>query len=537
MRLDAVLWRDLQFGGVACLWAALLALGIDGLRRFRPWRQASKADLWLLVLAVLSGLALRLWAIPFPSDIRSAMDQGLFINGPAHYWSAGYSVFLHAVFAVFGPSFETAIRANIVVGSATIAALYFLGVLYLKDPLAALAGAAILATAPISARLSASDSAHVLLTLCLLLSFCFVILWARTGEWRWFAQACGWWILAANVRCEALVYAAALALVAVGAAPRFPSLARGAAPWLVLTAAGMILLASPVFQALAQRSYGAGGEHGSLWRGPWFLSPDSSGWTSALSVLGAGVLVFGPARRVGGLALLAAMAVVVFPAATPSNLAHNARYRHFLPVFAMFCLVAGRGLAAFIRGVETTLRRTWISRDLAAGVAPAAILLAALSSLPALGFLRKTWTHQLELAFVYDGLRRIDDGCTIVRRACWLTDSGLELSPGMSLQVGRKHGWVDTGDFLAGRAGAVGDCAVYYRSATCFAAPKRSPGKTYEGVVEELPECREMSKRYVLEPLAEAVLPAKPYVNEQYAAAAIPVGFYRIHPRRGGTLP
>ena len=44
-------------------------------------------------------------------------------------------------------------------------------------------------------------------------------------------------------------------------------------------------------------------------------------------------------------------------------------------------------------------------------------------------------------------------------------------------------------------------------------------------------ECAEMRRRFELEPMAGALLPALPYVREAYTRTPVPVALYRVRAR------
>ena len=75
----------------------------------------------------------------------------------------------------------TVALANVAIGSITVVAVYAFVAVYFEDRLAALASAAVLACQPISIRYSASDSAHVLVTLGLFLAVTFTAVWMKRG--------------------------------------------------------------------------------------------------------------------------------------------------------------------------------------------------------------------------------------------------------------------------------------------------------------------------------------------------------------------
>lgn len=506
------LWAyRLQFCLVSGLWVVLLAWGADRLRRGRPWRALTTEEgAWLLAAAVLAAAA-RVSADPFPADIRSAYEMGLQV-GRTHLWAAGYSALLHALFAVAPATLATACAANVVLGTLTVPALYWLAAELTGERKTALAAAAVLAVVPILARFSASDSAHVLAALCLILGLACGAVWARGGGRGWLAAGLGWLVLGVNARPESVVFLPAAALVCWA---RWERGARpGAwAPWVPLLAAEVALLVVPALEMLGLLARGDGSGIGIHLRdNPWFVGPAAPAALAALSLLGGAVLLLRERTRRLALAWLAAMALVSLPCMSPEGPARDTNYRYFLPLLALFCFPAGAGAAFLVD--RTAAGPAWRSAALVA--------LPLLGALPCAGFLHKRWTHQLEEAFLRAALVKVEDGCAIVRRAPWLGDSGLEAPAALSAEAGRRHSWVDLHAFLAG--GGPSGCAVFYQSASCSAEPASGESA--------VPECRRMRESFRLEPLAEVLLPALPYVKERYLVDPVPVGLYRVVGRR-----
>jgi hypothetical protein len=161
------------------------------------------------------------------------------------------------------------------------------------------------------------------------------------------------------------------------------------------------------------------------------------------------------------------------------------------------------------------------------------VTVALLCSAPNFDFLRERWTYERKFDFLREHIGEIEDGCIIVRRGPYLADSGMEPLPGLSREVGRRHFWVDTTTFLeGGEPSSQSRCVVFYETASCHARDTSTTSQAHLGDFTVLPECREVRERFHLEPLWRTELPARPYVKEEYTVDPVPVGFYRLWPRR-----
>lgn len=491
----------------------LVAVLIPWTARF-AWRRRGGLQEGALIAAaacMLLGLALRVMVDPFPADIRSALDMG-FMIGRCFRWAAAYSVVQHALFSVFPPVLETVSRANILFDTVSIGLLYAVARRLLRDPAAAVAAAAVYAAHPIAARFAASDSAHVLLTLCYLISLWLLVLWREEGEPRALLAAAAWWAVACNVRMEAVIFAPAAALIAATIRSDKPLRWREPAAACLAAAPFLVFPAVDILTDLAA-------DHGSSNLEGFIFNPFFDPSVSPLPVIAAALLGAAAAlrRRPWKLAAaLAAAAFIALPTMEPSA-DNQTNYRYFLPVLALFAVAAGHGAAAAADGLGA--RRPLRLRTLFVLIA-----LIAAGSAPWWGFLRRAWTHELEFTFARRHLRGIADDCTVVRLARFGAEAGLEISPKLSLEVGRRHLWRDTEHFL--EAPSLDGCVVYYESASCRA--RAGTGVIRDSDWTLRPECRRMRRLFVLEPIAEGRLRAAPFGAEAYMEDPVRVGYYRI---------
>ncbi|MBI5239950.1 MAG: hypothetical protein HY926_05730 [Elusimicrobia bacterium] len=506
-----------QFALVSLLLAALVASGIGTAVRSRFWRLLPRDELIGLLACLALAAVVRACAQTFPSDAVLASSQGSYIGPATHRWGPAFSALLHLLYLFAPGNVETVARLNVVVGTLTAALVFAFTAAYFEDRLAAFSAAAVLACQPVLARYSASDSNFVLLTFCLFLACLFMTLWSRRGPDSLLLQAIGWMAVAANIRGEAVSYAAVLPLILVGAGgpPCRAKLARSLPAVLV----GGLLLLYPAGILLTEL-FSAQGHRGFIsplgLAQAFFLSRHSPSAIAGAAVLGAvGTLAAQPRRAA---CFLLALAVVSLPTGFQARADTEILHRHVLPHLAAWCVFAGCGfsVAAALCGRL---------RGLAQGPPPwaaAAVLAFVLAvSAPCWGFLTKTWTHALEYEFIAAHLGRVPEDCLMVAPA--VEGTGLFITPDLSSQVGLRHRWLAAARLLGLPADR---CAVFYRAAAC--RDRRALG--WSG--GEHPACRGLSERFDLEPLWTASLPALPYAWEDYGTDPVPVGFYRIKAKR-----
>ncbi|MDP3541680.1 MAG: glycosyltransferase family 39 protein [Elusimicrobiota bacterium] len=507
-----------QFALAGLLLAALLPA--TALIAWARRRDARRLDLAAAGGCMLLGLAVRGAVEPFPGDIRTALDMGFMIGGPSHMWAAGYSLIQHALLAVFPASLETVARANVVLDTLSVGLVYSLARRLLRDPAAAAAAAAVYAFHPVAARFAASDSAHVLVTFCYLTALWLLGVWREEGGPRALLAAAGWWALACNARMEAVIFAPAAALIAANFASERPARPAHAAAACLAAAPFLVFPGAEILRHLLD-NHGAFNPAG-LFKNHFFMSPESPAPFAAAAVLGIGLSLRRSPWKLAALA--SAIALVALPS-FGGGADDQTSYRYFLPSFALLSVLAGQGAAGAL-GHFAAKRPRLLAHP---GYLAFIVLLIAALSAPWRGFLRKTWTHQLEFAFARRHLSGVPDGCAIVRRARYRSDSGLELSPTLSASMGLRHRWIDTEEFL--KAPSHEGCAVYYQAASCHARDMTTDSPEARREFQILPECEQMRRRFHLEPLAEARLPAVPYSAEVYTVDPVPVGFYRITQR------
>lgn len=512
----------IQFVLAAGLIVFLLGAGAATVWWSGAWRRLSRSEAAALACCFFLALLVRLSARAFPADVLMASTQGSVV-GNIHQWAAGYSAILHFLYLVFPSDVATASGMNVLLGSATVLAVFAFVDAYFEDRLAAYAACAVLAFQPVSARYAASDSPYVLLTLCLFCACFFLTLWARRGNLLLLLQGAGWLALAANVRHEGAAYGAIGALILAGCLPR-PSRQSlrqlGAA-----AAAYAVFLVYPVSRLLTAVSLGTADNFSFFGVfEAFFLSSRSPGLIVLLAVVGALWAARAMPRRCA--AFLGALAVASLPVYFIADALNEMSNRHTLPHLAGWCVFAGLGLRA-VAG----------RRSLTALSAAAALVLAAGSAVPHRAFLGKMWTHALEYDFIVKNLRAIPDDCVIISpgpRNDWQI-RGLRIPRQMSWEAGKRHEWLSAADGEAEDVLAR-PCAVFYRATTCFAyEPDRLKKPDWQG--PERPVCRQMAERFRLEALATTTIPAIPYASEAYTLSPLPAGFYRLWPKEKDLSP
>jgi hypothetical protein len=514
--MAAVLW----------LWLAWTAVGGGMLVASRP-KMDARRDLAVLAVTLL-GLLLRWVATPFPANIRLGY-------GEPHGATAGREAF-HLLLRAFGPlTLENVAAANAVVGALTIPAAAVLAHLLFRSNLTAVAGASVIAFHPILIRFSASDSAHVVVTLCTVLALVCTVAATTKDTLMRYAQAVGWVALAAATRHEAALFLVACVALAVTSREHLQRTNfRRLVPIALLA---VVLLGHPVWQVA--RLAHTGVFHLRFWDNPFFFGGPSPWPNTVLVVLGAVALLRQTNEVPRARRLAAGLFLVLVTLTLPTFSIHEPLaqtcYRYFLPSMVVLAVVAGHGLQVLIVAARSLPGR-WAKRF--ENPQRSSVLIASMAVVPGLlsvpwfGFLRTSWTHAQELAFVRNHLGKVDDGCTIVTRGRYVADAGMEMSPWLSTEAGRKHRWVETAHFLEEQEPEA--CTVYYASASCFARDRTTTAHSNMGPFDELPECRQMRERFVLESIVETELEARPFVYEQYLKDPVPIGLYRVRGRLSG---
>lgn len=523
--LVSVLWLVLLLGGV---WTAARS----------PWvRTLSRRDLVLLGLCLLVALVARLSARTFLSNMQPDAAQGLAI-GSAHRWGAAYSALLHFAYLFAPATVETAARLNVLFSLATVVAAFVLVDVCFRQRLAAFAAAAVLALQPVSVRYAASDAAAVVVTFATITGAAFMAAWGRGGERRQLWQGIGWFVLAANIRYEALIYSVAGAAVALGAGG-WPDRQR-LRQLLVGVALGLVFLAYPVGVALFDASQGVFELSPMGWIGAFVLSPHSPRVIVALAVVGLAGAAVGHLRETVG--YLVALAVVSMPGFYPPFDCSDLSYRFALPQLVLWAGLAGYGFHVGHRLLVSARRRWWptggaapdavTSGRLPWAAALVALALAAAVALPHRGFLSKMWTYALEYEFTQEHLAAIPDGCLLIGPASDWEIRGLRVTELLSRLAGREHRWlrVDSPEVLAGRVPA---CTVYYHATACYAFEGILRPNAPPWVGRERDVCARMNELYDLEPIATTSFPSVGYACERHSVEPVPAGFYRARPKAG----
>ncbi|MDX2170648.1 MAG: glycosyltransferase family 39 protein [Deltaproteobacteria bacterium] len=492
-------WVD---GGMAFYALLLAGVALAALRTRREW--LTRAALPVALLTLLA-LVLRGIASGGPADIRAVLGETRASRG-------GFAAFTELVYALLPPGDESIWAVDRLCGALAVPLLYALVRARFADRLIAIGAAAALAMTPLLVRFAASDTPYIPLCAAFLGALVAYDRWAERPAVATLALAFGLLTAAIELRPDGiwLVVPAAL-LVLARPLPAWRVLFR---PSTLLCALAFVALnAVPVMTSVSGHSGGGYTASfvlvGSLFGSPWLVPAMTPGWLAAL--LGLGALAALGHGRAGVLWLVATLVAdpIDFPADAP--LGHYANARYHIPAMYLACGLIGLGSAALVRRGER-----WSGRPLRA--APLlAVAIIALAAAPRLDLLWHLWTPQREFAFFRAGLRQLDADCTVVA----LTDTrDAGFVPFDYLVPGRL---LDLTPFLAdGHDG----CVVYYRGANCYsgaldlAPPER----------EIHPACREMERRFQLEPIVEAQLPADPYRDERYVRDPLPVGFYRLHP-------
>lgn len=467
---------------------------------------ASRAAVVPAALFVL-GWAVRLVARAGPGDIHDVM--GLTSRG-----RAGWAVYVHVLRVLRAHTLEDVWNVHRFLGALSVP-LLFVAMRQRFSALAAAAGAAVLATLPLAARFSASDTQYVPLGAAFLGSVVALGIFGRTGSLGAWAMGLGLLTCAMQLRPEGTWLVVPAVLLSASSSFRARSLVRPS--FLVLGAVFLalngLLLRWAIEGArqgngqpspLISTFVGVGAVLGTPWR-DFAMTP----WPVSLLVVG-GAAAAVRAGRAGMTWLVATL--VAMPFALPA-IGNWARIRYHLPSMYLACGLAGLGIAAVVEASLARLRRP-VDGTLAAGIAA---LLAVVASLPRSDVLRRMYTFQLELDAFRAAVRERAGDCRVV---ALLNGEDAGLAPFDDPAQGRV---LDLDEFL--EQGSAGRCFVYYREASCFSPDVVGGGRSD---FREAPACRDFEARVPMTPLAEWSLPARPCCAERYVRDPLPVGLYRI---------
>jgi hypothetical protein len=506
---DALEVRLLATGEV---FLVLMAVGIlASAVRFRR-ALASRAAIVPAALFFI-GWALRLVAHVGPGDIRNVMA-----TMPGR---AGWAVYLRVLRLLRVHTLEDVWNVHRFLGALSVPLLY-LAMRQRFSALAATAGAAVLATLPLAARFSASDTQYVPLCAAFLASVVAFGVFGRTGSLGAWAMGLGLLTCAMQLRPEGTWLVVPALLLSVSRPILTRRLIR---PSVLVLGAAFVAFNGLLFRWAIEGARQANGQHspfldsfvgvGALVGSPW-RDFATSPWPVSLLVLGGAIAAVLGGRP--GVTWLAAT-LLAMPLAVPA-VGHWAHTRYHLPSMYLACGLAGLAIAVVVEASLARLRRP-VDGPVAAGVAT---LLAALAALPRIDMLRRTYTFQLELEAFRSAVRARAGDCRVVAYTQGL-DAGLV--PFDDPDRGRI---LDVEEFL--NQGSAGKCAVYYREASCF-SPEIAGFVGIEQVnFREAQACRDFEARVPMAPLAEWSLPARPCCSETYVRDPLPVGLYRIELRQ-----
>ncbi len=499
----------------AALFLALLIGVVVGLWKSRD-RFVDHDTPMLLVLTALA-LGLRMIAHAGPANTREVIND-------VSLGRAGWAALLHLIFSVLPMQDETIWTINRITGALSVPLLYVVMRRRFTDRIAATAGAATLAVTPLLVRFSASDTPYIVLCAALLGAIAGYDRYVETGSTGAMALGLGLLTAALQLRPEGPWLIVPATLIAVAGGVPDDLSARLGRPTVVICA----LLFVAINVVLTTCALQGNEQHfadfvliGSLFGSPWADAETTPRILGALVALGMAAALVYRFRWAGW--LWAAATLVALPLFHPmivrsaipiddhlaiTNVPNYPIARYHIPAMYLACGLAGLGLATALGLVRKRIGR-------AAGILAIGIVCAAAA--PRFDFVRRMWTPQLEFEFFRDGLRRVDPDCRLVTVLIGM-DAGFYpfayLRPGM----------IDTETFLADPSTA--DCVVYYRAANCFAL-NRPPDEDRAGLPVN-PTCRAIEKRFRLEPIIEASLPAASYNGEVYTRNPLPVGFYRL---------
>lgn len=531
---------------------ALLPVGLVFSRQaLWEWlREIPRPVLGALAVVVVGGTLARLYGSLWSVDYENAHAYHTFAAFGAHagssnpVYSLGVPVLWHALFAFTHPSLDAAFTLHFVLGSLTPALIFFAARGIYRNDGAALVTATLLAFNPTHIRTSASDNFFVpqLFFWSLGLGVLAFSLSHPRGRPALFSAAAA---LCFGAQCRpfgavAGIVAAAIFLLQDG----------GPRPWLrepsfraslALTAVafplhvfflvhdtlpeGMRINATDGVPRLARILKPESNALLDLATTPWVLP--------VLALAGLVALSARPHRRTLALVVLPLLVNQWFNGPGAQNETGRLRY-HLEPLF----------WTTILGGASVLLLPRW-SRLVGRGrtLAVAALMLLAASGLY---FNRRLLSRRFDSQQEYSFLRRavppLPASATLVMLDDRLPGTALNtaLPQPWFETLGKRWEYVPATTWRSGSSESPDRPVLWYRGITCwmFDGPEPKPP-----AVSGLPgqpdprmrrECQDLERAFVLEPIAESSFAAHPERMID-VAPRLTIGFYRLHPRGGGT--
>jgi hypothetical protein len=144
------------------------------------------------------------------------------------------------------------------------------------------------------------------------------------------------------------------------------------------------------------------------------------------------------------------------------------------------------------------------------------------------GQIGTAFTPHLERRFIMEGLKKVDEGCTIIWPSMDLM-SWVPMPMYMTREQGRDITWHAVRDEQF--PGMDTECVIYYRPAACWDLDRPEKGAPRGGIDGMRTECARFEGRMILEPLHTGEIPASGDSTQKFSRNRLQVGFYRARPR------
>lgn len=526
-----------------------LALMILGIVRSRhalvEWlRSIPRPVLAALAALVVAGTLARFYGSMWNIEYSNAHSYHRFLpfgvrgDTMTAQYGLGVPVLWDAVFTAFHPSLDVVFSLDFILGSLTPALVFFAARGIYEDDGAALLAAALLAFSPTHIRSSATDNYFI--PQLFFWAFGFASLAFATSHERArpaFVSAAA--ALCFGAQCRPFGVLAALPAVlflqfrggGLRAWWRDPDFQMALKLTAVIFPVHVFLMVWVTLADGIRIAFQGSQSHLARFMSPYsnvLLDPTVTPWV-LLALAAAGVVALsGPAhRRVLAIVLPPLLLTAWFNGPLAQDLDARLRY-HLEPLFWTTILAGGSVLLVARLPQRCAALRWWVV---------AALLLLAASGLYSN---RRLLSLRFDSHREYDFLRRVAPGlpgdATIVTLDPYLIGSSVNtaLPRPWFEHLGKRWEYLPASAWLRGTRGR--SQAIWYRGITCWMfdppdpKPTRAAGAPGAPDPRMRPECRDIERAFVLEPLAETRFDAHPDRMVDVAPQLV-IGFYRLRPR------
>ncbi len=515
------------------LWAALLG-ALAGARAVVRAAGLPRREWLALGTVVATAGVVRLLGAPATilhdnshAYVDLELSRRLIVEG-THFYGNGLFTFWSHLFRASGENAPAVwlLHGNAVLDALTTGFVGLLAATLSRRPSAATLAAAFYAVLPVAVKVAHTESFFVLGAFLGCLGF--LLATAAVRKRSWVAAVAGGLVLgyASHVRPELAVLPLLSVLLLVSATPALRELIRRpfaavvlvvqfAAAWPALAhawheyaagmgAADMLRWTPGALLAALVGSHGAS-EMGSLFTNVAFTPP-------ALPLLWVFGLVVAVRLRARWAIFPALAPVVLVCLVLPIQNATWVALRLQHGALYLFCLLPAAALVA----------RPWSWLTPPRGTLVGAV--ACLAALPYAGLIGEKRAPQQEFDFLQAAVSRVPRGCTVLHPG-HDREIVADLPTWLSAEHGLAHTWTMLDPRGGPPAGHPTACVVWYRAASCYAAPAAGYGARPGGL---RPACEAFERAHRLEPLATAEITGASDTFYRFSGDRLRIGFFFV---------